>query len=350
MNAFQGELGRTAGWLPRLLVVVIALNVAAALLLGPDREHARLAVEAVNGDPVAAAALQSELASAPSQAWDPVGVGAVYMKAARADPLWDALMASKYRRAAALVAVRPAASDPLWASATTLEHRFVYGTLGRMALGESLLLVALVTASLMAEPRPSPAPVLASTRVGRRLAVVRLASALAWTVPVVALAYASGPGVRLVMIGGWSQRVDGPFHRWFDLVAGERPFFTWLPWTVTGYLAASVAVAVGLACVVALGVWCCTRLIDNAYLAGAAWTASGLAGLVVPMLQLPGISWIASLNPVWAVVQHPAWFSDAGLGSPLVAFETVTVAVGLAGGVCLAFAAGAWHGTRDITA
>ncbi len=350
MNGFREEMGRTADWLPRLLVLVIALNVFTALLLGPNRDHARLAVAAADGDPIAFAALGSELAAPPSQEWDPIQVGSDYVNATIGEgSLLNALMEDKYRRVAELVATRPSASDPLWASATTAEHHFVYGVLGRLALAESLLLVALVTASLMAEPRPSPFPVLATTRTGRRIAIIRLASAMTWTVPVVAFAYVSGPGLRLAMVGGWSQRVDGPFHRWIDIVAGERPYFTWLPWTVFGYLVASVAIAVGLAWVVTLAVWSCTLVIDNAYLAGAAWMTLGLVGFVLPVFGLPGISWISSLNPIWALVQHPAWFSDGGLGSaPLAAFETVTVVAGLIFWLIPALAAEAWQERRDI--
>lgn len=80
---------------------------------------------------------------------------------------------------------------------------------------------------------PSPAPVLASTRVGRRLAVVRLTSALAWTVPVVTLTYASGPGLRLAMVGGWAQRMDLPAP---DRYAA--------PWLVQGAIRAMLVVLI----------------------------------------------------------------------------------------------------------
>ena len=163
-------------------------------------------------------------------------------------------------------------------------HQYLYNTLFRVLLTESVLLGLLCALYLVGyEGLSGTQSLTCASRTGRGLWRSKMLAALVAALGLYALLalLALGPYLLLWDYGGiWDSSVSSQFNYYIDMLY-SRPFLTWMDFTVGGYFAAMIAAGSGLVAAFTLMGATAGLLIRNTY--GAAIAAVAFCALLLGM-------------------------------------------------------------------
>lgn len=215
-------------------------------------------------------------------------------------------------------------------------HQFLYDTLFRAVVTESLLLGMLSQLYLLGceEQRRTVLQVCAS-RTGRRLYGKKVLAGLTAAVFLYALLASVTLGVYFCLwdYGGiWEASVSSQFNYLTDMLY-RRPFLTWGDFTVGGYLAAQLALGAALTAAFALLAAVCGLLLRNAYAAALVLAVVCFGGVgLTAMLAQAGL-WMAYfvslVHPACVWLGMGGWFTELGLAGAVPWQETVSTGLDL---------------------
>lgn len=274
-------------------------------------------------------------------------IGRIYTQATNAHGYPADALREKYDLATTVAAerVRTGAGESLYAAGLTAA---VHATAFRAVLPavtiESILLATLLVLHVIGiEQTRGTATLLYSSRIGRRLALLKAGTA----------AIAALTGTLLLTAAAWAallakypiaaiagSDIESGFNLVEDPLLGTRPFLTWFPMTIATYAIASLVVTLALVTVFTITAAATTTVIREPYFAFALLlVGNGLVfalPILVPVQPLP---FVVALAPVWMWVKQPGWFTEGGLDILWPHFETLGVGVATAAALLLGAAA-----------
>lgn len=213
-------------------------------------------------------------------------------------------------------------------------HQFLYDTLFRTVVTESLLLGMLSMLYLLGcEEQRRTVSLICSSRSGRKLYGKKVLAGLAAAVFLYILLASVTLGVYFCLwdYGGiWGASVSSQFNYLTDMLF-RRPFLTWGDFTVGGYLAAQLALGALLTAAFALLAALCGLLLRNVYAAALvlAVVCFGGVGLTAMLAQM-GLwcGYFASLvHPACVWLSIGGWFTELGLSGAVPWQETVSTSL-----------------------
>ena len=215
-------------------------------------------------------------------------------------------------------------------------HQYLYNTLFRVLLTESVLLGLLCALYLVGYEGLSGTQFLACvSRTGRRLWKHKTLAALAAALGLYALLalFTLGPYLLLWDHRGiWDSSVSSQFNYFVDMLY-SRPFLTWADFTVESYFAAMIAAGGGLVAVFTLIGAVAGLLIGHTY--GAAIAAAAFCALLLGLsstlaaLGLWSAYLLTTFSPVCLWLAINGWFTELGQMGLVPWQETVGLALNL---------------------
>ncbi|MCF2677199.1 hypothetical protein I6E44_11940 [Pseudoflavonifractor phocaeensis] len=215
-------------------------------------------------------------------------------------------------------------------------HQYLYNTLFRVLLTESVLLGLLCALYLVGYEGLSGTQFLACvSRTGRRLWKHKTLAALAAALGLYALLalFTLGPYLLLWDYRGiWDSSVSSQFNYFVDMLY-SRPFLTWADFTVGSYFAAMIAAGGGLVAVFTLIGAVAGLLIGHTY--GAAIAAAAFCALLLGLsstlaaLGLWSAYLLTTFSPVCLWLAINGWFTELGQMGLVPWQETVGLALNL---------------------
>ncbi|OUO44518.1 hypothetical protein [Flavonifractor sp. An306] len=263
-----------------------------------------------------------------------------YQNLMEGDPLAQSWMAWKYDLLQARVdhlAQTGAALDLYAGPITYNSHQYLYDTLFRAVVAESILLGLLCALYLVGyEGMSGTRSLTCASRTGRRLWRSKTLAALAAALGLYALLalLTLGPYLLLWDYGGiWSASVSSQFNYLVDMLY-SRPFLTWADFTVGSYFAAMVVAGGALVAVFTLIGTVAGLLVGNTY--GAAIAAAALCALIIGLSSLLvnslGLWWaylLTTFSPAHLWLAINGWFTELGQGGLVPWQETVGLTLNL---------------------
>ena len=262
-----------------------------------------------------------------------------YREQLEGSPAAQGLMAWKY----ALLAERvehlhkTGAAMDLYAGPVTHDaHQFLYDTLFRAIVTESLLLGMLSMLYLLGcEEQRRTVSLICASRTGRRLYGKKVLAGLTAAVFLYVLLASVTLGAYFCLwdYGGiWEGSVSSQFNYLTDMLL-RRPFLTWGDFTVGGYLAAQLMLGAGLTAAFALLAAICGLLLRNAYIAALvlAVVCFGGVGLTAGLAQagLWTAYFVSLAHPSCVWLGMGGWFTELGLSGAVPWQETVSTGLDL---------------------
>ena len=126
----------------------------------------------------------------------------------------------------------------------------------------------------------------------------------------------------------WNASVSSGFH-YVSTMIGEKPFLTWIPFTVRGYLFAVLGLGFGLSIVFAMMGACIGFLSRNSYIGTILFFMLSLAMLAAPYAFAEAGIWsgyfAVQFLPVCLWWSFPSWLTDMGNVSVIPFHETVGI-------------------------
>lgn len=230
-----------------------------------------------------------------------------------------------------------AALDHYAGKATYESHQFLFGTLLRAVFAEGCVCAMLVVLYLTGyEQLARTEGQVCASRTGRWLWGRKLAAAMLSAEALYVLLAGVTLAVYLVRwdYGGiWGDSVSSRFNYLTDMLY-QRPFLTWGDFTVSGYLAASLALGAALVAVSGLFAAVCAMLFRNIYAAALVLGAILFGGIglgcVFSQCRVWTAYFITTLQPsaVWLSVN--VWFTESGIAAFMPWQETAAVVLNLA--------------------
>ena len=215
-------------------------------------------------------------------------------------------------------------------------HQYLYNTLFRVLLTESVLLGLLCALYLVGyEGLSGTQSLTCSSRTGRGLWRSKTLAALAAALGLYALLalLTLGPYLLLWDYGGiWDSSVSSQFNYFVDMLY-SRPFLTWTDFTVGGYFAAMIAAGGGLVAVFTLMGAVAGLLIRHTY--GAAIAAAAFCALLLGLssalanLGMWSAYLLTTFSPVCLWLAINGWFTELGQSGLVPWQETVGLALNL---------------------
>ena len=215
-------------------------------------------------------------------------------------------------------------------------HQYLYNTLFRVLLTESVLLGLLCALYLVGYEGLSGTQSLAcASRTGRGLWRSKTLAALAAALGLYALLALLTLGPYLLLwdySGIWEGSVSSQFNYYIDMLY-SRPFLTWMDFTVESYFAAMIVAGGGLVAVFTLMGATVGLLIRNTY--GAAIAAAAFCALLLGLsstlanLGLWSVYMLTTFSPVYLWLTINGWFTELGLGGLVPWQETVSLTFNL---------------------
>lgn len=257
--------------------------------------------------------------------------GRIYIQALHADGYSADALRQKYDQATTVAAdrARSGAGESLYLAAETASlHTTAFRTVLPAVTIESILLATLLVLHVIGiEQTRGTAPVLYSSRTGRRLALIKAATAtvasLAGTLLLSAAAWA-GLLVKYPIASIAGSDVESGFNLVDDQLLGTRPFLTWFPMTVAGYALATLVLALAITLVFAITAAAITTVVREPYFAFAALLLGNGFVFALPLLApLQPLPFFFVLTPVWLWLKQAAWFTDGGYDVLWPHFETL---------------------------
>lgn len=234
-------------------------------------------------------------------------------------------------------------------------HQYLYNTLFRVLLTESVLLGLLCALYLVGYEGLSGTQSLAcASRTGRGLWRSKTLAALAAALGLYALLALLTLGPYLLLwdySGIWEGSVSSQFNYYIDMLY-SRPFLTWMDFTVESYFAAMIVAGGGLVAVFTLMGATVGLLIRNTY--GAAIAAAAFCALLLGLsstlanLGLWSVYMLTTFSPVYLWLTINGWFTELGLGGLVPWQETVSLTFNLLVWGGLALLALRRFGRKDV--
>ncbi len=273
---------------------------------------------------------------------------------------WADIFAQKYARLQPIVdemAASGVAYD-VYAAAGTHDYQLhLTGILYHAALTEALLLAVLLTLyAFGCEAQHGTDLLVFSTRAGRGVNRAKLAAALAASLLCYAILCVGAllPFAMIYHLRDFlSMSVSSSFNYVVVAPVLVKPFLTWKPFTLAGYLGATLALGAALTVVFALFAAVCGLLLRNTYLAFLAWFVTAAGMLALPVFSADVKVWTGYFLgmclpvPVWLNQQY--WFTDLGSAAFLPWQETVCTAANLAAFALLTLLALRRFRRKDLT-
>lgn len=235
-------------------------------------------------------------------------------------------------------------------------HQYLYNTLFRVLLTESVLLGLLCALYLVGyEGLRGTQSLTCVSRTGRRLWEKKTLAALAAALVLYALLVLLTLGPYLLLwdySGIWEGRVSSQFNYFVDMLY-SRPFLTWTDFTVGSYFAAMMAAGGGLVAVFTLMGAVAGLLIRHAY--GAAIAAAALCALLLGVsstlanLGMWSAYLLTTFSPVCLWLAINGWFTELGQIGLVPWQETVGLALNLVVWGGLTLLALRRFGRKDVT-
>lgn len=269
--------------------------------------------------------------------YDTRGLAGLYEGVVKSSPAAVRLMSWKYEllaERAAHLSGTGAAMDLYAGPVTHDAHQFLYDTLFRAVVTESLLLGMLSMLYLLGfEGQRRTVSLICSSRSGRKLYGKKVLAGLAAAVFLYILLASVTLGVYFCLwdYGGiWGASVSSQFNYLTDMLF-RRPFLTWGDFTVGGYLAAQLALGALLTAAFALLAAVCGLLLRNVYASALvlAVVCFGGVGLTAMLAQM-GLwcGYFASLvHPACVWLGIGGWFTELGLSGAVPWQETVSTSL-----------------------
>lgn len=234
-------------------------------------------------------------------------------------------------------------------------HQYLYNTLFRVLLTESVLLGLLCALYLVGyEGLSGTQSLTCASRMGRGLWRSKTQAALVAALGLYALLalLTLGPYLLLWDYGGiWDSSVSSQFNYYIDMLY-SRPFLTWMDFTVESYFAAMIVAGGGLVAVFTLMGATAGLLIRNTY--GAAIAAVAVCALLLGLssalasLGLWSVYMLTTFSPVYLWLTINGWFTELGLGGLVPWQETVSLTFNLLVWGGLALLALRRFGRKDV--
>lgn len=234
-------------------------------------------------------------------------------------------------------------------------HQYLYNTLFRVLLTESVLLGLLCALYLVGyESLSGTQSLTCASRTGRRLWKSKTLAALAAALGLYALLalLTLGPYLLLWDYGGiWEGSVSSQFNYFVDMLY-SRPFLTWTDFTVGSYFAAMIVAGGGLVAVFTLMGAAAGLLIRNTY--GAAIAAAAFCALLLGLsstlanLGLWSAYLLTTFSPVSLWLAINGWFTELGQSGLVPWQETVSLTLNLLVWGGLALLALRRFGRKDV--
>lgn len=273
---------------------------------------------------------------------------------------WADIFAQKYEKLQPIVdemADSGAAYDVYAASGTRRFQNLLTGVVYHAALTESLLLAVLLTLyAFGCETQNRTDLLIFSTRAGRGVNRAKLAAALAGSL----LSYLLLCVLTLVPFAllyplrdFLSMNVSSSFNYVVVTPVLTKPFLTWAPFTLAGYLGATLLLGAALTVVFSLYGAVCGLLLRNTYHAFLTWFVTAVAMVALPVFcadaRLFGGYFLGMCLPVPVWLHQQYWFTEMGTVSFLPWHETICTAAGLAGFAVLVLLAVRYFQRKDLT-
>lgn len=269
--------------------------------------------------------------------YDTRDLAGLYEGVVKSSPAAVRLISWKYEllaERAAHLSGTGAAMDLYAGPVTHDAHQFLYDTLFRAVVTESLLLGMLSMLYLLGfEGQRRTVSLICSSRSGRKLYGKKVLAGLAAAVFLYILLASVTLGVYFCLwdYGGiWGASVSSQFNYLTDMLF-RRPFLTWGDFTVGGYLAAQLALGALLTAAFALLAAVCGLLLRNVYASALvlAVVCFGGVGLTAMLAQM-GLwcGYFASLvHPACVWLGIGGWFTELGLSGAVPWQETVSTSL-----------------------
>ena len=271
--------------------------------------------------------------------YDTRDLAGLYGEVVQGSPAAVRIMNWKY----ALLAERVAhlsgtgAAMDLYAGPVTHDaHQFLYDTLFRAVVTESLLLGMLSMLYLLGfEEQRRTVSLVCASRTGRRLYGQKVLAGLTAAVFLYILLAAVTLGIYFCLwdySSVWEASVSSQFNYLTDMLY-RRPFLTWGDFTVGGYLAAQLALGAALTAAFALLAAADGLLLRNVYASALvlAVVCFGGVGLTAGLAQAGlWIAYFVSLvHPSCVWLGLGGWFTELGLSGAVPWQETVSTGLDL---------------------
>lgn len=215
-------------------------------------------------------------------------------------------------------------------------HQYLYNTLFRVLLTESILLGLLCALYLVGcEGLSGTHSLTCASRIGRGLWRSKTLAALVAALGMYALLTLFTLGTYLLLWdyrGVWDSSVSSQFNYFVDMLY-SRPFLTWADFTVGGYFAAMIAAGGGLVAVFTLIGAVAGLMIRHTY--GAAIAAAAFCALLLGLsstlasLGLWSAYLLTTFSPVCLWLAINGWFTELGQIGLVPWQETVGLALNL---------------------
>ena len=271
--------------------------------------------------------------------YDTRDLAGLYEGVVKDSPAAVRLMSWKYTllaERAAHLSGTGAAMDLYAGPVTHDAHQFLYDTLFRAVVTESLLVGMLSMLYLLGfEGQRRTVSLICASRSGRKLYGKKVLAGLTAAVFLYILLAAVTLGVYFCLwdYGGvWGGSVSSQFNYLTDMLF-RRPFLTWGDFTVGGYLAAELTLGALLTADFALLAAVCGLLLRNVYASALvlAVVCFGGVGLTAMLAQM-GLwcGYFASLvHPACVWLGIGGWFTELGLSGAVPWQETVSTGLDL---------------------
>ena len=271
--------------------------------------------------------------------YDTRDLAGLYEGVVKDSPAAVRLMSWKYTllaERAAHLSGTGAAMDLYAGPVTHDAHQFLYDTLFRAVVTESLLVGMLSMLYLLGfEGQRRTVSLICASRSGRKLYGKKVLAGLTAAVFLYILLAAVTLGVYFCLwdYGGvWGGSVSSQFNYLTDMLF-RRPFLTWGDFTVRGYLAAELTLGALLTADFALLAAVCGLLLRNVYASALvlAVVCFGGVGLTAMLAQM-GLwcGYFASLvHPACVWLGIGGWFTELGLSGAAPWQETVSTGLDL---------------------
>ena len=271
--------------------------------------------------------------------YDTRDLAGLYEGVVKDSPAAVRLMSWKYTllaERAAHLSGTGAAMDLYAGPVTHDAHQFLYDTLFRAVVTESLLVGMLSMLYLLGfEGQRRTVSLICASRSGRKLYGKKVLAGLTAAVFLYILLAAVTLGVYFCLwdYGGvWGGSVSSQFNYLTDMLF-RRPFLTWGDFTVGGYLAAELTLGALLTADFALLAAVCGLLLRNVYasalvLAVVCFGGVGLTAMLAQM-GLWGGYFASLVHPACVWLGIGGWFTELGLSGAAPWQETVSTGLDL---------------------
>lgn len=245
------------------------------------------------------------------------------------------LLTAKYERLQSTVdhLGQEAADFSLYAADTTAEmHGLLFGIVLRAIITESCILAALIMLYLCTyEHQNKTEASVYSTKIGRGVFRYKLIAGLIISV-ICFVAIACMSLMFYFHVFDYSQLWDASVSSGFNYISesiGIKPFITWIPFTVMGYLWAVLGLGLGLTLVFAVMGACIGLLSRNGYMGTLLFFLLALAMMAAPYIFAETGIWsgyfLSEFSPVCLWYSSPRWLTDLGNVSVIPFHETLGI-------------------------